>query len=403
MAIFSYKAIDATGKEVKATLTAENMVQAKQRLNSAGIMILSVEEKTSGKESAFSVGSKRSIKIQDLSLMTRQLATLIRAKIPIAEAFNALTDQVDHPELRLILSEVKQKINEGASVARALSDYPKVFNNVYINMVEAGEASGTLEIVLLRLAEFTEGQAKLKNKVMSAMLYPIIMGTVSFALMTFIFVVIIPKVTKIFISMKRELPIPTQICIQISYIITNFWWAFPIIIPLCLYAFNRYIATPKGKDRWHSFQLKTPLLGNIITMINIGRFCSTLATLLNSGVPILVSLKIVKNLISNAHIQNAIEESRTAVAEGSSITGPLISSGLFPPMVTHMIKLGEKSGELESMLQIVSENYEDQVNNKLEGLTSTLEPIMMVVMGMIVLFVVIAVVVPMMNINSLRG
>ncbi|MBF0207242.1 MAG: type II secretion system inner membrane protein GspF [Oligoflexia bacterium] len=404
MPIFSYKGIDShTGKQVKANITVDSLVLAKQRLASAGILLIEIDEKKSRdtkKLGGISIDKK--VGVADLSLMTRQLATLISAKIPLAEGLSALIDQVDHPSLRLVLSEVRQKINEGASLGKSLADYPKIFDNIYVNMVEAGEASGTLELVLLRLAEFTESRTRLKNKIMSAMLYPIIMACVGSLMMTFIFVMVIPKIARLFASAKKELPLPTKICIGISSFIQHYWWAILIGAPILFMIARAYLRSEKGKERWHRLQLRLPILGEIIMMINVGRFCSTLATLLNSGVPILTSLKIVKNLISNVHMQKAVSEAQAFVSEGSSLAIPLINSGYFPPLVTHMIKLGEKSGELENLLGIVAKNYDEQVTSKLDGLTAVLEPIMMILLGAAVAFIVLSVVVPMMSLNSMK-
>jgi general secretion pathway protein F len=404
MAIFAYKGLDQAGRDIKSTVNAESVTQAKSKLRSMGIMLIEIKEQKSDsinrKPGSISFGT--GVSIEELSLMTRQLATLVKAKIQIVEALSALMDQTDNPKLRVVLSEVRGKVNEGSSLAKSLSDYPKVFNNVYVNMVEAGEASGNLEIVLLRLADFTEAQSKLKSKIKGAMTYPIIMASVGFIMMMIIFIFVIPKITKIFTTMKRELPFQTKLCIWISEFLQGYWWAVIIGIFAGWWAFKKYISKGKGQERWHRLVLKLPIAGNIVTMINVSRFCSTLATLLNSGVNILVSMNIVKNLIDNVHMQRAISESRTNVQEGASLTAPLVKSGLFPPMVTHMIKLGERSGELEEMLQIVAENYEDQVETKLSGLTSTLEPIMMIGMGLAVAFIVASVVVPMMELNTIR-
>jgi general secretion pathway protein F len=217
-----------------------------------------------------------------------------------------------------------------------------------------------------------------------------------------IFMFVIPKITKIFITQKRDLPLQTKICVWISHFLLNYWWAV-IIGGIALHTFvKRYISTEKGRAQWDTMVLKLPIVAPIVTMINVSRFCSTLATLLQSGVPILASMKIVSNLVSNVHMKRAVDEARTSISEGASITGPLVKSELFPPMVTHMIKLGEKSGELEPMLKIVSENYEDQVNTKLSGLTSVLEPIMMVGMGIVVAFILFSVVVPLMELNTIK-
>ncbi|MCO4792338.1 MAG: type II secretion system inner membrane protein GspF [Bacteriovoracaceae bacterium] len=403
MAIFSYKGLDQAGRDVKSTINAEGVSQAKTKLRSMGIMLIEIKEQksdTSKKSAGFSFSS--GVSIEELSLMTRQLATLVKAKIQIVEALSALMDQTENAKLRVVLSEIRGKVNEGYSLAKSLADYPKVFNNVYVNMVEAGEASGNLEIVLIRLADFTEAQSKLKSKIKGAMLYPVIMASVGFIMMMIIFIFVIPKITKIFTTMKRELPFQTKLCIWISEFLQNYWWAVIVGLFASYYMFRKYIAKGKGQARWHSLVLKMPIAGNIVTMINVSRFCSTLATLLNSGVNILVSMNIVKNLINNVHMQQAIAESRTNVKEGASLTAPLLKSGLFPPMVTHMIKLGERSGELEEMLTIISENYEEQVDTKLSGLTSTLEPLMMIGMGLAVAFIIASVIVPMMELNTIR-
>jgi general secretion pathway protein F len=403
MPIYAYKGMDKTGKEIKSTINVESIVAAKQRVKSMGIMLIDIrEQKAQGTSGGGSFRLGKSVPVEDLAMMTRQLATLIRAKIQIVEALSALTDQVENPNLRLVLSDLKQKVNEGASLAKALQDHAKVFNSVYINMVEAGEASGTLEIVLIRLADFTESQVKLKNKIKGAMTYPVIMAVFGFAMMNVIFIFVIPKIAKIFISMKKELPFITEVCIWISNFLVNYWWLVIAGIIGSIYVINKYIHTKKGEFRWHALQLKLPVLGIMIKMINVSRFCSTLGTLMNSGVPILTALTIVKNLIPNVHMKDAVEKARISVSEGASIAAPLIQSGYFPALVTHMIKLGERSGELEPMLKIISENYEDQVQSKISGLTSVLEPIMMICLGTAIGFIVFAVVIPMMNMNSLR-
>ena len=403
MAIYTYKGIDKSGKELKATINAEGLNAAKARLKSMGIMLIEINEQTSStvkKAAGITFGS--GVTSGDLDLMTRQIDTLLKAKIQIVEAFTALVDQTDNPRLKIALSEIRQKVNEGSSLARALSDYPKIFDTVYVNMVDAGEASGTLEVVLLRLADFTESQLKLKNRIKSAMTYPMIMMSVGGLMIMLIFIFVIPKIAKIFTNMKKDLPLQTKICIWISNFLVNYWWVVILAIVFGWISFKKYINTEKGRAKFDMVILKLPIIGEIVTMVNVSRFCSTLATLLQSSVPILSSMKIVSNLVSNVHMKKAVDEARLSISEGGSITGPLVRSELFPPMVTHMIKLGEKSGELEPMLQIVSENYEDQVNTKLSGLTSVLEPIMMVVMGIAVAFIIFSVVVPLIDINSLK-
>ncbi len=407
MPIYAYKGLDRSGKEVKGDLNTDSINTAKQKVRALGIMLTDIREQKTAASSGGAVGKTISrfqnrVTVEALALMTRQFATLIRAKIPVAEALHALVEQVDNETLRLVMSQVRQKVTEGSSLADALGDHPKIFDHIYVNMVSAGEASGTLEIVLLRLADFTEAQMKLRNKIKGAMTYPVIMGIFGFVMMMVIFIFVIPKIAKIFMSRKMELPIQTKLSIALSNFLVSYWWLVIIGIIGGAYLFRRYINSTAGKSNWDSLILKLPIVGILTKMINVSRFCSTLATLLNSGVPILAALSIVKNLIPNVHMREAVEKARLSVSEGASLTGPLIASGHFPPLVTHMIRLGEKSGELEPMLKIVSENYEEQVESKIGGLTSILEPIMMVLMGCAVGFIVFSVVVPMMSMNSVR-
>lgn len=402
MAVYLYKGIDKFGKEVKGNVTAESLSKGKSKVKQMGVMLTSIKEENIRSKGSSSITFGSKVNISELSLMTRQLATLLKANIPLVQALKALVDQIEHPYLKGVLAEVMQKVNEGASLASAFGDYPKVFNHVYVNMVEAGESSGTLSIVLVRLAEFTEAQVKLKNKVKGAMTYPIIMVIFGSIMMGIIFAFVIPKISKIFISMKKELPWTTKLAMSISDFVVNYWYIVILSVIFGIIFFKKYIQTPKGKSQYDALLLKLPIVGNLTTMINISRFTSTLATLLNSGVPIIQAMNIVKNLVSNVHIQNAVQEARDNISEGASMTGPLVRSGLFPPMVTHMISLGEKSGELEPMLEIIAENYEDQVDSKLSGLTSILEPVMMVGMGLAVAFIVFSVVMPLMDMNKLH-
>lgn len=402
MAIYAFKGLDKKGNEIKGSITSDSLSTAKQKARAQGIMLMEIKERKAEnkKGTSFSFGS--GVSVDDLALMTRQLATLLKAKIQIVEALTALIDQTENEKLKLTLSEVRQKVNEGTSLARAMADYPKIFDHIYVNMVEAGESSGTLELVLLRLADFTESQVKLKTKVKGALMYPTIMMTIAFTLFMIIFIFVIPKITKMFAKKKMALPFLTEVCIAISNFLINYWYIVVASPFVFFILFRKWINTPSGKSKWDAIVLKIPTAGKIVAMINIARFTSTLATLLTSGVPILTALSIVKNLISNVHMQKSVEQSRISVAEGSTLAGPLVSSGYFPPMVTHMISLGEKSGELEPMLKIVAENYQEQVDSKLSGLTSILEPIMIIVMGLGVGIVVFAVIMPMMQLNSIK-
>src|SRR3989339_948579 len=260
MAIFKYNGVNSSGKELTSTITAETLAQAKNKLKNQGIILVSIKEQKSDSQKKSSIKLLQPISVNDLALMTRQLATLLKARIQVVDALTALVDQSDNRDLKVILAEVGQKVNEGSSLAKALSDYPNVFNNIYVNMVEAGESSGTLHIVLLRLSEFTEAQVKLRNKVSGAMTYPIIMVVFGTIMMVIIFTLVIPKITKIYVSMKKTLPLPTRISIFLSDIFLNYWWAILIVLVVSFYSFRKYITTESGQKRWHRFLLRLPVI-----------------------------------------------------------------------------------------------------------------------------------------------
>ncbi|MBS2024356.1 MAG: type II secretion system F family protein, partial [Deltaproteobacteria bacterium] len=288
----------------------------------------------------------------------------------------------------------------GSSLADALADHPKVFSTLYVNMIRAGESSGALDVVLQRLADFTESSAQLKNKLIGAMLYPAIMVVVGIAIVSILFVVVIPKVTKIFEDMNATLPWTTQSLIAISNFMRDYWYTVVIGVPAIVYGFLRWIRTEKGRAWFDRFQLKVPVLGDLVRMLAISRFAKTLSTLLSSGVQLLIALDIVRNIVSNTVLSKVIGDARDAIREGESIAAPLKRSGQFPPLVFHMIAIGEKSGQLEEMLANIAKSYDSQVDMRISALTSLLEPVMIVVMGGGVAFVVFSILMPIMQLNT---
>jgi general secretion pathway protein F len=291
-------------------------------------------------------------------------------------------------------------VNEGSSLADALKEHPKVFSDLYVNMIRAGETSGALDVVLVRLADFTEAQAQLRNKIIGAMLYPAIMVCVGIAIVGILFVVVIPKVTKIFEDMNVTLPWTTRILIGVSGFARDYWYLILIAVPLLIYGARRYLKTPAGRAWWDRTQLKAPVFGELLRMLALSRFAKTLATLLASGVQLLVALDIVKNIVGNTLLAGVVEQARDAIREGESIAAPLKRSGQFPPLVYHMIAIGERSGQLEEMLQNVARSYEAQVEMRVAALTSLLEPIMIVLMGGGVAFIVFSILMPIMQLNT---
>jgi len=407
MPVYEYKGLNAAGKNVKGIADAESKVNLRQSLQAKGIFVTDILE---GKESKAKASSEIDFKkmlervsLRDIALVTRQLATLLKAGIPLVESLNALTDQADKEELKRVLSDVRRQVNEGSSLANSLRDHPDHFSDLYVNMVRAGESSGNLDTVLVRLTEFIEAQIDLRAKIIGAMVYPVIMMFVGLVIMTLLFTFVIPKVTAIFKDQGATLPPLTQFLIWTSEMFSGWWF---IIIPGfvgAIIGFFKWKATPTGKHRWDRFVLKVPVAGGLVRMIAIARFSRTLGTLLSSGVPLLQALDIVKDILGNSRLVEVIEDARVNIREGDSIAQPLKRSGEFPPLVTHMIAIGEKSGQLEDMLENVAISYNQQVDVRIQALTTMLEPLMIVIMGIGAAIIVFAIMLPILEMNQMVG
>ncbi len=412
MPVFEYTGLTEAGKNVRGIRDAESSKVLRQILRKDGVYLTEaraaeagavVGEQKTGLSREVDVGAMlgfSGVSSQDLAIATRQLATLIAAGIPLVDALTALVDQIEHPRLKKITGVVRQRVNEGASLADALAEHKKVFNELYVNMIRAGESSGALDVVLVRLADFTEAQAQLRNKIIGAMLYPAIMVVVGVAIVGILFVVVIPKVTKIFEDMNVTLPWTTRLLIAVSSFARDYWYVILIALPLLAYGLRRWLRTPRGRTWWDRTQLRAPVFGDLVRMLAISRFAKTLSTLLSSGVPLLTAMDIVKNIVSNSLLSDSIDKARDAIREGESIAAPLKRSGQFPPLVYHMIAIGEKSGQLEEMLQNVAKSYESQVEMRITALTSLLEPVMIVCMGGGVAFIVFSILMPIMQLNT---
>jgi general secretion pathway protein F len=413
MPVFEYSGLTEAGKNVRGLKDAESAKALRSVLRKDGVYL--TESRTAEAGAVAGGGPKAAglarevdlrglfgsgVSAQDLAVATRQLSTLIGAGITLVESLTALAEQVEHPRLKKILGMVKQRVNEGASLADALADHPRVFSSLYINMIRAGESSGALDVVLGRLADFTESAAALRNKLIGAMLYPAIMLLVGISIVSILFAVVIPKVTKIFEDMNVALPWTTRILIATSSFARDYWYVIVVAVPLGIWLFVHYVKTPKGRAWFDRAQLRAPIFGELIRMLALARFAKTLATLLSSGVPLLTALDIVKNIVHNSVLSQVIEDARDAIREGESIAAPLKRSGQFPPLVHHMIAIGEKSGQLEEMLQNVARSYDAQVEMRVSALTSLLEPVMIVGMGVGVAFIVFSILMPIMQLNT---
>jgi general secretion pathway protein F len=410
--VFEYTGLTEAGKNVRGIRDAESSKALRQVLRKDGVYLTDARAAEAGAVvGEQKTGLSREIDVpamlgfagvssQNLAIATRQLATLIAAGIPLVDALTALVDQIEQPRLKRIMGVVKQKVNEGASLADALREHPKVFSELYVNMIRAGESSGALDVVLVRLADFTESQAQLRNKIIGAMLYPAIMVVVGIAIVSILFVVVIPKVTKIFDDMNVTLPWTTRILIGVSTFARDYWYVVLVAVPVLVLGLRRFVRTPRGRAWWDRTKLSAPIFGELIRMLSLSRFAKTLATLLASGVPLLTAMDIVRNIVSNTLLADVIDKARDAIREGESIAAPLRRSGQFPPLVYHMIAIGERSGQLEEMLQNVARSYEAQVEMRVGALTSLLEPVMIVAMGGGVAFIVFSILMPIMQLNT---
>jgi general secretion pathway protein F len=463
MAVYEYRGLIAsTGKQVQGVRDADNAKVLRATLKREGVLLTSAQE---DKKAQVAKGGKldlgalfRRVAVADVAMMTRQLATLVTAGIPLVECVSALTEQVEKMELKRVLTQVRDRLNEGLSLAKALEPHPDVFPPLYVNMVAAGEASGTLEKVLDRLSDFMENQSRLRSKVGAALAYPILMMVMGSVLISIMMVVVVPKVTSIFASLDRALPWYTQLLIGVSSALGSAqmlgfasaattmtvvrraiasktgapekrvaWntvaaaclallvtftfsvesvWAYAVglllgvVVGYVVSRFVLWLTTPGGLFWKDSFILKLPIFGTLFRMLAVSRFSRTLATLLQSGVPLLKAMDIVKNVLDNARLSKVIEEAISSIREGESIAQPLKRSGDFPPIVTHMIAVGEKSGQLETMLENVARAYDTQVDARVQALTSLLEPLMMIVMGGAVGFIAFSILMPLIQMND---
>ena len=385
MAVFAYKGVDAKGKNVKGVRDADNAKAVRNLLRKEGILATEVLEKSAAaKRASREVDIKgffNRLGVMEVAIATRQLAILLRSGIPLVEGLTALIDQVEHPDLKGAFTEARNRVNEGEAFADALKAHPKVFPNLFVNMVAAGEASGTLEVVLARLADFLENQAKLKGKVGSAMAYPAFMTVMSLGIMAVMMTVVVPKVTGIFEDFQQALPWYTQVMIFISKMLTDYWWALLGLIVGGTIWFRRWIATEAGRAKFDHYSLRVPLFGKLLVMVAVTRFARTLATLLRSGVPVLRAMEITRNVLGNVELMAVIDTARESVREGEGLAKPLKASGAFPPIVTHMIAIGERSGQLEEMLENVASAYDQQIEVRVQAMTAMLEPLIIVFMG----------------------
>lgn len=405
MPLYAYKGYQAaTGANVKGRIDADSERTARQILRQKNkIIVAEIKEETAktaanaNKKAAFSFLEPK-VALDELAVMVRQFATLQGAHVPLDETLKALVNQVENDTLRNVLSRVKDSVSEGKSLAESCAAYPKVFNRLFINMVKAGESSGNLATVLERLADFLEYQVQVKGQIVGALLYPAVMIFASLGVVVFLLVVIVPKLTKVFTSLRVEIPWYTKALIGFSGFLQQYWYVPIILVVAAIFFFNKWVSTDEGRTKFDKYLITAPIIGPVFMMLAVSRFTKTLSTLLSSGVPIIPALDITKNVVNNRVLMAIIEQAKIEVQEGNSLASCISKSGVFPGLVTHMIATGEKTGELVSMLGHVAKAYDAEVERKISKMISLIEPLMMVFLMIIAVGVIVAMVLPMMNI-----
>lgn len=406
MPVYEYKALDKKGKHVKGIIDADSAVTARNKLRSTDMYPVDLKE-TSAKPRVHTPGHIslaflfRSVKQRELSTMTRQLATLMGAGISLVASFDLLITQESNPVLKKILAQIKESVNEGNSLAFSLSEHSRYFSPIYINMVKAGEASGSLDVVLERLAEFGENQDALKGRFKAAMVYPVIMLIIGVLALLLLVTFVVPNFVEVFRDMEKALPLPTIMVIGASNILKSYWWLIIIFILGLVFAFRQFKKSTKGQHIWDGIKLSAPVLGPVNMRIIMARFGRTLGSLIQSGVPLVSALEIVRNIVSNAHIAEVIDKTLEEINEGKSLAYPLSKSRLIPPVVTQMIAVGEQSGELEKMLNKVADIYEQEAESRLTAMTSMLEPVMLLFMAVMVGFIAFAILLPILEMSQI--
>ncbi|MDL1967402.1 MAG: type II secretion system inner membrane protein GspF [Deltaproteobacteria bacterium] len=407
MPVYEYTALDISGKNTSGIVDAESAFAARQKLRASKIFPVSIKEASAasaGKEfNTFSLLRffSRGIKPSKISMMTRHLATLVGAGFPLVSAIDTLIPQIGPYIFKKTLSNIKDSIIEGNSFANALSLYPEIFSDIYINMVRSGETSGTLEIVLERLADIAEKQQALRSQIKSALLYPVLMLIVGSVVLFFLLAYIVPNITSIFSDMNQILPAPTRFLIAFSDLFKRYWWVIFIIILVLTFALKSIKKTLKGSYFFDKSLLSFPLVGTLAKKLAVARFSRTLGSLLENGVPMLNALEIVKNIVGNIIISNAVGTAAKEVEGGQELGMALAESKVFPNLFTQIVQVGEQSGELETMLKKAADIYENEIELSVMNITSMLEPVMILIMGIIVAFIVISICLPIFEMNQL--
>lgn len=403
MAAFEYRALDPAGRSRKGVLTGDSPRQIRTQLRSQGLFPVEVQAVAERGEVARRSLFSRRVSVTSLALMTRQLATLARAGMPLEEALRALGEQVKNRRLQSVVAGVRSHITEGASLSEALGRFPGTFPELYRTMVEAGEASGRLDEILERLADYTEEQQYLRQKIGVAMIYPVLLTLVAVSVVVALLTYVVPEVIRVFEQTGQHLPLLTRGLIAVSNFLQEWGLLLLVLIAAGVALAGFLLRRPRMRYRWDDALLKLPFAGDLIRTVNAARLARVLSILTESGVPLLEALRIAVHVVTSAPIRAAVEESAVVVREGGKLHGALGRSGYFPPLTIHMLSVGEESGELEKMLDRAATHHEREIGTTIAALTSLMEPVLIIVMGGIVLLIVLAILLPIFEMNQLVG
>ena len=411
MPVYEYTALDAAGKKHKGVLDADSLPAARQKIRQLGKYPVDIKEtvpkgrrgqQSSGTSSFFSLQGVGRIKQQEIHVATRQLATLLGAGIPLVPSLTGLIEQTSSKPLQTIITQIKDSVNEGNSLTDALTEHPRLFSKVYVNMVHAGEASGSLDVVLDRLAEFGERQQAMRSRISAALIYPIFMALVGISVLFALITFIVPSITKVFTDRKQALPLPTTILIHISTFLQEWWWLALLLLAAALFGLRYFfVQTPQGKRIWDTMKLTLPIISDLSVKMAAASLGRTMASLLQAGVPLVTSLQIVKNILNNVVLAEVLDQASEELQKGKSLSGFLRGNPYFTPMLVQMIAVGEQSGSLEKMLEKAADSYEKEVEVKVMAMTSMIEPIMILAMGVAVGFIVMSILLPIFEMNQL--
>jgi type IV pilus assembly protein PilC len=391
MPFFAYTAIDGSGKQVKAVLEAENEALVLSRLREQSMRVLEIKKT---KRSSKPAAARGKVKAKSIVVFSRQFATMIDAGIPILRCLEILKSQMKDPVLKPVLETVCNDVKGGQTLNEAIGKHPKVFSKLYVNMIKAAELGGILDTILDRLANFLEYEQEIKSKIKGAMMYPVLVLIFSQVMLFVLFSFVLPKFKEIFTGMDIDMPPVTAFLFGIGDFMSAYWWMILLALGGAIFGLKAWGKTPRGRYQLDYFKLKIPIVGELSLKMSVARFCRTFGTLINSGVPMMRSLEIVGETLGNAVLTEAIDNTRISIREGHKLSDPLAESGLFPTMVTHMIDVGEESGRLSEMLVKVGDFYDQEVDATVKGLTSMIEPMLIIFLGLVVGFIAVSVMTP---------